>query len=306
MSRGTGEAFVGITTDVFPDVGGGPGQQPTSLFNVVAIPSPNTVAVNIGVSSIPHNYQSGGSLSVGINTDIFPGNSVVSPLGDTFIIDAVTTSGELVINVGTSSITHNYERGGQVLYGQSSGGDLQHITGPGVKQATVAAINFEREMSKYVLNNRPWGSFIAAETGLVVDLEYNNVSGFATVTVPGINVQRGDTVRMSDIQFVCSDEYAGLTTTFFPDNTRPEGQYFDVDNRVDENSFETFIGISTIQHRHLKGGTVYRYRQSISDLKYENVSGLASVTSLSHGYKVNDVVELGELRFSLPSIHTRL
>jgi hypothetical protein len=121
-------------------------------------------------------------------------------------------------------------------------------------------------MSKYVLNNRPWGSFIAAETGLVVSLEYNNVSGFATVTVPGINVQRGDMVRMSDIQFVCSDEYAGLTTTFFPDNTRPQGQYFDVDNRIDENSFETFIGISTIQHKHLRGGNVYRYRQGIVDL----------------------------------------
>ena len=30
-------------------------------------------------------------LSVGINTDIFPGNSVVSPLGDTFVVDAITS-----------------------------------------------------------------------------------------------------------------------------------------------------------------------------------------------------------------------
>jgi hypothetical protein len=131
-TRGTGAAFVGITTNIFPDVGSAPGQQPTSLFNVAAIPSPNTVAINIGVSSIPHTYKSGGSLSVGITTDIFPGNAQNSPLGDTFTVDAVTTSGELVINVGTSSITHNYLQGGQVLYGQSSGGDLQHITGPGV------------------------------------------------------------------------------------------------------------------------------------------------------------------------------
>ncbi len=298
--RGTGAAFVGITTDVFPDVGSAPGQQPTSLFNVVAIPSPNTVAVNIGVSSIPHIYQSGGSLSVGINTDIFPGDSVVSPLGDTFIVDAITNTGDLVINVGTSSITHLYERGGQVLYGQSSGGDLQHITGPGVLQATIAAVDFERQMSKYVLNNRPWGSFIAAETGVINTILYDNVTGFATVTVPGINVQRGDLVRMSDIQFVCSDEYAGLTTTFFPDNTRPEGQYFDVDTRIDENSFEAFIGISSIPHKHLRGGNVYRYRQGVDDVSYDRSSGLASVTSLSHGYKVNDIVELGDIRFTCP------
>ncbi|AOV62173.1 hypothetical protein BOW86_gp208 [Synechococcus phage S-CAM7] len=294
--RGTGAAFVGITTDIFPDLS----TQPTKLFNVVSIPSPNTVAVQVGTSTIPHNYESGGTLSVGINTDIFPGSSVVSPLGDTFVIDAVTSSGEIVINVGTSSITHNYERGGQVLYGQSSGGELQHITGPGVMDATIAAIDFERQMSKYVLNNRPWGSFIAAETGIVNGIDYDNVTGFATVTVPGINAQRGDMVRMSDIQFVCSDEYAGLTTTFFPDNTRPEGQYFEVESRIDENSFETFIGISSIKHNHLRGGNVYRYRQGIENVIYDRASGLASVTSMAHGYKVDDIIEMGDIRFTCP------
>ena len=298
--QGTGEAFVGITTNIFPDVGSAPGQQPTKLFNVVAIPTPNTVAVQVGPSSIPHIYEGGGTLSVGINTDIFPGDSQVSPLGDVFVVDAVTESGELVINVGTSTITHNYARGGQVLYGQSAGGELQHITGPGVKQATIAAIDFEREISKYALNNRPWGSFIAAETGLVQNLGYDNVTGFATVTVPGINVQRGDMIRMSDVQFVCSDEYAGLTTTFFPDNTRPQGQYFTVDNRIDENNFETFIGISSIQHNYFKGGNVYRYRQGLDDISYDRFSGLASVTSMAHGYKVDDLIEMGDIRFSCP------
>ena len=299
-TRGTGKAFVGITTNIFPDVGTAPGQQPTNLFNVIDIPSPNTVSINIGISSIPHAYESGGSLSVGITTDIFPGDARNSPLGDTFIVDAITNSGELVINVGTSSITHNYARGGQVLYGQSAGGELQHITGPGVLQATVAAVDFEKQISKYVLNNRPWGSFIAAETGIINSISYDNVTGFATVTVPDINVQRGDLVRMSDIQFVCSDEYAGLTTTFFPDNTRPEGQYFDVESRIDKNSFNTFIGISTIAHKHLRGGNVYRYRQNITNVFYDRISGLASVTSIDHGFKVNDVVEMGNIRFTCP------
>ena len=298
--QGTGEAFVGITTNIFPDVGGGPGQQPSKLFNVVAVPAPNTISVQIGPSSIPHIYEGGGTLSVGINTDIFPGDSEVSPLGDTFVVDAITSSGDLVINVGTSSITHNYERGGQVLYGQSAGGELQHINGPGVKQATIAAIDFERQISKYALNNRPWGSFIAAETGLLGDIQYDAVTGFATVTSTNINVQRGDLIRLSDIQFICSDEYAGLTTTIFPDNTRPQGQYFTVENRIDEDKFETFIGISSIQHTYFKGGNVYRYRQGVTDVNYDNFTGLASVTSISHGYKSGDTVELGELRFSCP------
>ena len=298
--RGTGAAFVGITTNIFPDVGAAPGQQPTSLFEVVNIPSPNQVAARIGISSIAHNYKKGGSLSVGVNTDIFPGNSVVSPRGDVFTVEQLTSDGELVINVGPSSITHTYSNGGQVLYGQSSGGELQHITGPGVKQATIAAIDFERQISGYVINNRPWGSFIAAETSLVTNFEYSNVSGFATVTAPGINVQRNDTVRMSDIQFRCSDEYAGLTTTFFPDDTRPGGNYFEVENRIDEDKFEVFVGISSINHRYLKGGNVYRYRQNIADIDYNKVSGIASVYSVGHGFNVEDVVELGEARFDCP------
>jgi hypothetical protein len=40
--------------------------------------------------------------------------------------------------------------------------------------------------------------------------------------------------------------------------------------------------------------------RALSIYKYENISGLASVTSLDHGYKVNDIVELGDLRFSCP------
>ena len=105
---------------------------------------------------------------------------------------------------------------------------------------------------------------------------------------------------MSDIQFACSDEYAGLTTTFFPDNTRPEGNYFTVDERVGLNTFTTFIGVSSIPHTVTKGGNIYRYRQGIDNVVYGNVSGIASVTSVDHGYKVNDIVELRDLRFDCP------
>ena len=156
-------------------------------------------------------------------------------------------------------------------------------------------------MAQYAINNRPWGSFIAAETGRVEVFEYNNCSGMATVTSPGINVQVGDMVRMSDINFRCSDEYAGLTTTIFPDNTRPEGQYFIVDRRIDEDSFETFVGISTIEHLLYGGGNVYRYKQSITGVDYNNVNGITSISVPSHGFLVGDYVELGEIRFDCSS-----
>ena len=291
--RGTGQAFVGITTNIFPDK--------SKIFRVTEIPTPNTIECQIGVSSIPHVYESGGTLSIGINTDIFPGNSVVSPLGDTFPVQSVSSDGLIGINVGVSSIVHTYAEGGKVLYGETAGGDLQHITGPGVLEATVAAINFERAMARNVINNRPWGSFIPAETAVIRDFQYDGQTGFATVIAPGINARRGDTVRLSDLQFRCSDEYAGLTTTFFPDNTRPFGQYFDVETRVNNDQFLTFVGVSSIAHRYTRGGNAYRYSQTIKNVEYENQTGITSVRSLEHGFKQGDLVELADLKFDCDS-----
>ena len=292
--RGTGAAFVGITTDIFPEAATG------KLFEVVSTPSPTQVSARIGISSIQHNYVKGGSIFVGINTDIFPGDSEVSPLGDTYAIEGITPDGELVINVGTSSITHFYVSGGELQYGETSGGQLQHITGPGVSEATVAAIDFERQISGYAVNNRPWGSFIVAETARVTDFQYNNVTGFATVFAEGINVENGDTIRLSDIEFRCSDEYAGLTTTFFPDNTRPGGQYFVVDTRIDEDTFIAFVGVSSINHTYSRNGNVYRYAQNVIDVDYEKQTGLARITSPNHGFSTNDYIELRDLKFACP------
>ena len=298
--QGTGEAFVGITTDIFPEPTG------KKLFKVTDTPSPTQVTLNIGINSIPHTYLEGGKLFVGINTDIFPGDPEVSPLGDVFTVESVTDNNEIVINVGLSSIQHNYASGGKLLYGQTSGGQLQHITGPGVKEATVAAIDFESEGAHYTINNRPFGSFIPAETALVQGLDYNNVTGFAEVTAPGINAHVGDLVRLSDVQFVCSDEFSGVTTTFFPDDTRPDGAYFTVDSRIGINTFSTFIGISTIVHNYRRGGNAYRYNQSVNNVEYAEGSGIATITIEDHGYKKGDIVQLKDIEFDCNSFTPNL
>ena len=292
---GTGEAFVGITTDIFPEADG------QKIFKVVDTPSPTQVAVNIGINSIPHNYLEGGKIFVGINTDIFPGDPEVSPLGDVFTIESITDSNEIVINVGISTIPHNYASGGKLLYGQTQGGQLQHITGPGVKEATIAAIDFESRAAKSTINNRPFGSFIPAETSLVKDVVYDNVTGYAEVTAPGINARTGDLVRLSDIQFLCSDEFSGVTTTFFPDDTRPDGAYFTVDSRIGIDTFRTFVGVSTIAHNYNRGGNAYRYNQAISNVDYAEGSGIATITVPAHGFKEGDIVELRDIEFDCNS-----
>ena len=66
-----GQVFVGVTTNFFPD--SNPQNSPRgNLFPVIDIPAPNQIRINVGVSSIPHSYDSGGSVFVGITTNIFP------------------------------------------------------------------------------------------------------------------------------------------------------------------------------------------------------------------------------------------
>jgi hypothetical protein len=289
---GTGEAFVGITTDIFPEAATG------KIFRVVDVPAPNLVVADIGISSIPHTYLEGGRIFTGITTDLFPGDSQNSPLGDVFTIESITEDNEIVVNVGVSSIQHNYSSGGKLFYGQTQGGQLIHLEGPGVKEATIAAIDFQADAVKSAINNRPHGSFIAAETALITDVDYDNINGYATITAPGIDARENDLVRLSDIEFRCSEEFSGVTTSFFPDGTRPDGSYFTVDSRIGLNTFTTFVGVSTIVHNYLRGGNAYRYNQSVRDAVFTEATGVLNVTVPEHGFNQNDVVELRDLDFN--------
>ena len=61
----------GITTTIFPD-----GTAPSlNQYVVETVPAANSLEVNVGTSTIPHTYVSGGNIFVGITTGIFPGSA---------------------------------------------------------------------------------------------------------------------------------------------------------------------------------------------------------------------------------------
>ncbi len=103
----------GITTTIFPD-----GTAASfNIYEVMAVPAANSLKVNVGTSTIPHTYVGGGDIFVGITTNIFPGDSQNSPRGSFFnILDTPSTT-QFTLNVGFSSITHEYIRGGLVQVG---------------------------------------------------------------------------------------------------------------------------------------------------------------------------------------------
>jgi len=110
-------AQAGITTTVFPDGtsnfirGYGP-----DVFTVVEVDSPTVLKLNVGISTIPTTYVSGGTLQAGITTSIYPDG--VQGGGDA-IFDAYVGTGGTVIytNVGISTIEHTYNSGGELRIG---------------------------------------------------------------------------------------------------------------------------------------------------------------------------------------------
>ena len=92
----------GITTTIFPD-----GSSPFGdSFNVVSVQTPNTLTLNIGVGTIPHDYVGGGEARIGFTTTIFPDEN------DTFIINDILSDNVFTVNVGVSTIPHDYVDGG--------------------------------------------------------------------------------------------------------------------------------------------------------------------------------------------------
>ena len=111
----------GITTTIFPDgtsnyiEGYG-----IDVFRVTSITTPTQFTVNVGPSTIPHTYVSGGTVQAGVTTTVFPdgtSNFIKGYGRDVFVVSEVNSDIEFEINVGTSTITHTYTSGGTAQAG---------------------------------------------------------------------------------------------------------------------------------------------------------------------------------------------
>lgn len=111
VENDAGQVTAGLTTSVFPDGTQG------YFFDVVTVGTTTSFTVNVGPSTISHTYVSGGVIQVGINTNIFPGDPIVSPLGDTFSVLSAPNMYTLTFNAGISTIPHEYVSGGSLTLG---------------------------------------------------------------------------------------------------------------------------------------------------------------------------------------------
>lgn len=200
----------GITTSIFPDGTRG------FIFTVDSIVGLNTFGVNVGTSTIGHNYVKGGTIESGITTNIFPDSRGIPFSISNFQYNKTT---------GVSTITFNNNH------------------------------NFKLSDTIKVVNAKFDCPISAGTTIGITSAQYSKTTGILTVTTAaphGLGV--GGTTRIFDMNFSCPSGSSGITTTVFPDGSR--GYFFPVNIVGFPTQFTTNVGTSTITHDYVNGGYI--------------------------------------------------
>ncbi len=261
----------GITTTIFPDGKYG------SIFPVKDVVGVNTFEVVVGISTIDHTYDTGGTVEkhqnyqsdflqlrdLSIQPDPFTGfNNAIPSCSN--VISAVYTCVGIVNNIIQNGIDGN-----------------PSTTGLTVNYPGNAGVGFTGTIG-------------------VTSALYNERTGNLYLEAPGISVVKGDRFEIRDLIFSCdSGAGIGTTTQFFPSGKY--GNEFYVDRVNADKSFVVNVGTSTLPHTYVSGGFIVDRSVAITTASYDNVSGIITFTSPGAKLNVNDFVTLRDLIFSCDS-----
>ena len=146
--------------------------------------------------------------------------------------------------------------------------------------------------------------------------EYDHVSGILTVTTSTNHLlNKGMSLRLTDLEFACADEHAGVTTTIFPDGTN--GRIFNtVESVVSATQFTTQVGVTTIPHIPIGGGTVETgitttkfpskagIQYGITGFDYTESTGVGTITvNRNHNITVGETVDIRNIEFTCAVEH---
>ena len=244
------------------------------IFNVRNVVGVNTFEVVVGQSTLPHTYVSGGTVQKYEN---FQNNfTQVKDLG---IQNDPTTGHNNAINGCSNVISAIYTCVGIVTTIIDTG--LSALGTSGIKTTYPGNL----------------GIGFTTVVG-VTTASYDNVTGNTTLTAPGLSVKPGDVLEVRDLNFSCNSG-SGISTQIFPSGTY--GYEFYVNKLNNDGSFIVNTGVSTISHTYINGGFVVNRSIGITTAKYDNVSGITTITANGAYVKVGDIVTLIGLGFTCPS-----
>ena len=236
----------GITTTLYPD--GTYGYD----FQVIGAAT-TSLSVNVGTSTITHEYVSGGVLSVGFTTSIFPDGTYGY---DFQVIESNSTS--LSVNVGTSTIPHTYVSGGTLSVGFTTtffpdGTFGYEFAVTEVVNTTTLAVNVGTSTIPHTYVSGGIGT-VGVTTTFFPDGTFGYdfvVSDVIDTTTLVVNVGAGASI---DHTYVTGGiGTVGFTTSIFPDGTN--GYEFDVTSVVNTTTLALDVGTGAgIDHTYVSGG----------------------------------------------------
>jgi hypothetical protein len=264
-----------------------------------------TLSVKVGdiveVRNLVFSCSSGGAPS----TQIFPSGKN----GYEFYVDKVYQDGSFNINVGVSTLAHNYQSGGFVInrsvgvttaiYNNVTG--IATITAPGSYVRTGDLVELRNLLFSCTSGGAPStqlfpsgksGGFRFKVLDIVTDKPvgitsalYNNVTGITTITAPNFRIQPGGYVELRDLLFSCTSGGAP-STQIFPSG-KSGGFKFKVLSTVGlGNTFTVNVGVSTLAHNYVSGGIAIN-KTSIANNQFTVQVG---VSTLAHNYVSGGVI----------------
>jgi hypothetical protein len=119
---------------------------------------------------------------------------------------------------------------------------------------TISTIEHSFEIARAVVNNVSWGGYPSGIKTDVVNVDYDNISGVATITANNHGLSKNSSVKILDLEFSCPDSPPNL---IYPSGNL--GYIFNVNNVIDTSTFEVVVGQSTLPHTYVGGGTIQKY-----------------------------------------------
>ena len=224
----------------------------------------------------------------GVTTTRFPDGTQ----GYMFKVDTKVSDTAFTANVGASNIQHTYTAGtGFVRTGVNTDIFPDPNQAPGNQGFVfdVRGVEDSTNFNIYAGISSIRHTFVNAGIRTVTGFVYDETAGIGTVTTSKPHFMAPqDHVKLADIEFSCAAEHAGVTTTIFPDGSSPFGSVFPITG-VTSTTFTIPIGVSTIAHTYVSGGTA---RRAATAKEYANRPYDGQVVYLETLYKQLDKIDV--------------
>jgi len=241
----------------------------------------------------------------GSTTQIFPSGVY----GYDFPIIKTNSNGAIQVYVGASTLPHTYVGGGVVVertvsvstasYQNTTGIVTITASGLSIKTGdlvTIRNLNFSCSSGGGTTTIYPTGSqgyrfkvldIVSDKPRAVTQATYNNTTGIANITAPGIGITVNDLVELQNLEFSCPGSPPNL---LFPSGKN--GTRFRVLTSVGS-TFTVNVGPSTISHTYVSGGVAIGRTQTAgntftiqvgpSTITHSYVSGGVAIPPFSRG-----------------------